>query len=204
MPEHSYKPSELSLPKLEYTGTSLGGARRWLLPDAEINTLIKPELGGNRWVPEGKLTRPGNIAHARTTMRFGDNPTAAKRVNNALLASEGTGTTVVKAVLGVAIGAASIPFTAGTGLLMGAAWTASTTSISVANSSQRVLARDRDVAVQVEMIGTYESEIWHVSTIILSDPYRSHKSGKGSPQHAWLIDEEWTELDVTVADGGFF
>lgn len=104
-------------------------------------------------------------------------------LNTSLLG--GTSYPVLTAVLGTIAGAAS----AGAGLL----FTISSTALSLAQTSQRVLARAGDEVWQVEEIGKVGSDVVHVGSYFLVDPYR----GQGRSQvKGWLIHEERTELDV--------
>lgn len=104
-------------------------------------------------------------------------------LNTALLG--GTSYPILTAVLGTIAGVASM----GAGLL----FTAASTALSVAQTSQRVLARAGDELWQVEEIGKVKSDVVHVGSYFLVDPYR----GRGQSRiKGWLIHEERTELDV--------
>jgi len=105
-------------------------------------------------------------------------------LNTALLG--GKSYPILNAVLGTAAGAVSM----GAGLL----FTVASTALSLAQTSQRVLARSGDELWQVEEIGKKESRIIHVGSYFLVDPYRGR--GGQSRIKGWLIHEERTELDV--------
>jgi hypothetical protein len=104
-------------------------------------------------------------------------------LNTALLG--GTSYPILSAVLGTMVGAAS----GGAGFL----FTVASTALSLSQTSRRVLARAGDELWQVEEIGKSGSEVVHVGSYFLVDPFR----GKGiSKTKGWLIHEERTVLSL--------
>jgi len=105
------------------------------------------------------------------------------RLNTSLLGGESY--PILEVVLGTIAGAVS----AGAGLL----FTVASTGLNLARTSQRVLGRAGDEIWQVEEIGKTGSDVIHVGSYFLVDPYRS----KGdSNVKGWLIHEERNELDI--------
>ncbi len=101
------------------------------------------------------------------------------QLNDALLG--GADYPILSAVMGAAVGLG----TRGAGFL----FTVATTSLSVAKTTRRVLARDGDEVWRVEEIGKLtkggEARAMYVIAYLLVDPHRSHSmSSKG-----WLLHE---------------
>ena len=107
-------------------------------------------------------------------------------LNTALLG--GTNYPILTAVLGTAAGLASM----GAGLLFAAA----TTGLSVAKTTQRILARPGDEIWHVEEIGKVRSgvsyKVVYVSSFFIVDPYRNQSITNG-----WLIHEKREDLALT-------
>jgi hypothetical protein len=104
-------------------------------------------------------------------------------LNTALLG--GKSYPILTAVLGTLAGAVSV----GAGFL----FTVASTALSVAQTSQRVLARAGDELWQVEEIGKIGSTAVHIGSYFLVDPFR----GRGQSRiKGWLIHEQRTKLDI--------
>jgi hypothetical protein len=134
---------------------------------------------------DGVASLPQNVHASRKLMTLspGVENNFTFSLNTALLG--GRNYPILTAVLGTITGAAS----GGAGLL----FTVTSTALSLSQTSQRVLARGGDELWQVEEIGKIGSEVWHVGSYFLVDPYR-HRGP--SRTKGWLIHEERTELDV--------
>lgn len=152
-----------------------------------IRSRMNPSGAGVLYEPtDGISSLPKYTQSVRKLMTLSDSVTEDSFtyiLNTALLG--GKSYPILTAVLGTIAGAAS----AGAGLL----FTVASTALSVAQTSQRVLARSGDELWQVEEIGKVKSAVVHVGSYFLVDPYR----GRGRSRiKGWLIHEERTELDV--------
>lgn len=109
-------------------------------------------------------------------------------LNTALLG--GKSYPVLTATLGTAVGIASL----GAGLF----FTVATTALSLAQTSQRALARPGDQIWQIEeigkvldnsLLGSGKYKAVHVLSYFLVDPYRNQ-----APRKGWLIHEERNDI----------
>ncbi|MGD8941224.1 MAG: hypothetical protein PVJ72_17715 [Gammaproteobacteria bacterium] len=148
---------------------------------ANMNWKYKPRYGA------ASLAEPKNRQAVRKVMTLaaGQENNFTYSLNTALLGGESY--PILTALLGTAAGIASF----GAGLL----FTAATTGLSLAQTSQRVLARSGDEIWQVEEIGKVRDggslNAVHVNAYFLVDPYRGQSYAKG-----WLIHEEREELSL--------
>lgn len=178
------KDSRKRIPDSVITGMTRSLTRaRYQLIRARIN----PSGAGFLYEPtNGVSSLPRNTQSVRKLMTLASGASEDSftyTLNTALLG--GKSYPILTAVLGTIAGAAS----AGAGLL----FTVTSTALSVAQTSQRVLARAGDELWQVEEIGKTKSAVVHVGSYFLVDPYR----GRGQSRiKGWLIHEERTELDV--------
>lgn len=151
-----------------------------------IRSRVNPSGAGFVIEPTGGISSlPQNTQAIRRLMTLpaGSEDNFTYTLNTAL--QGGTSYPILTAVLGIVTGAAS----AGAGLL----FTVASTALSVAQTSQRVLARAGDQLWQVEEIGKIRSTAVHVGSYFLVDPYRSRGQSRIK---GWLIHEERTELDI--------
>ncbi|WP_102798935.1 hypothetical protein [Bowmanella denitrificans] len=138
--------------------------------------IIEPTNGGS------SLARNTQSLRKLMTLPPGTEDNFTYRLNTALLGGESY--PILTAALGTLLGAVS----SGAGLLFSAA----STAISLSQSSHRVLARAGDELWQVEEIGKKGSEVVHVGSYFLVDPFRT----KGiSNTKGWLIHEERSVLN---------
>ena len=175
--------SNKQIPDSIITGMTLSFTRaRYQL----IRTRINPTGAGFITEPtNGYATLSQNTQAIRKLMTLpaGIEDNFTYRLNTQLLG--GTSYPVLTAVLGTIAGAAS----SGAGLL----FTIASTALSLSQTSQRILARAGDELWQVEEIGKVGTNIVHVGSYFLADPYRGHGV---SGVKGWLIHEERTSLDI--------
>ena len=103
----------------------------------------------------------------------------ATKLNKELLGGESY--PILTTALGLATGAIS----GGAGLFFAVA----TTGLTVANTTNKVLARPGDEIWHLEEIGRVGNKATYVSAFFIVDPYR-----KQAPNKGWLIHEEREEL----------
>lgn len=113
-----------------------------------------------------------------TTLNKG-NEHITDKLNNELLGGESY--PVLTAVFSAAGGYISTS----AGLIFSAA----TTTLNLANTASKVLARTDDEIWHIEEIGKVGNKAIYVSAFFIIDPYRKHTHGKG-----WLIHEERKEV----------
>lgn len=90
-------------------------------------------------------------------------------------------------VLTTALGIATSVVSGGAGLV----FTLATTGISLAKTTNKVLARPGDEIWHLEEIGRVGNKAIYVSAFVIVDPYRKQTSEKG-----WLIHEEREEMTL--------
>lgn len=150
------------------------------------SALIKPVLIANaNWgvrpiAGADSLLNPQNRQSSRKVKTLSAvHVNITNQLNTALLPGESY--PVLTAILGVAVGVVS----GGASLL----FTISTTALSIANTSQRVLARTDDEIWHVEEIGKVGNKAIYISSYFIVDPYRKQSNSKG-----WLIHEDRKEV----------